>query len=404
MLTTLLKSALTVVVIAFAGVVLLDPGDKILHLKLPLLILALCIWAIRVVCGMVNPGSLKVVAGVLLFALILPAAASLIALLGDTLPVGEPLQFQLIKEFSVLLIIPVVVSERIDLTALILRWSIVIAIFTLLLAGLSLVEPSLFAIVRGIAVETDNAFIRSRAELGLGIGSFYYKTVSVLVFPIAYHLRKMLNGSGKLASAMFTLMFVAAILCSDSRAAVIGVFIVVAFFVTQKLKIAFGWPPALFALLVMVVLPAGYFAAFFHPEELSNATKIGHIHSYARLFNDHPTYLLWGQGADTEFYTQGFEAKTTLTELTYLDLIRWFGIPVAALILGAVVYPIFALAQRANASSYLVVPYIAYLWEAASNPLLICSFGALVVSAMWGRTLLFEAEESSVAQRSLCVE
>jgi len=353
---------------------------------------------------MVNPGTVKVCAGVLLFALIIPATASLIGLLSDALPIGEPPHFQLMKEFSVVLILPVILGEGIDLMTPILRWSIVIAIFTLLLAALSLVSPLLFSVVKGIAIESDNAIIRSRAELGLGIGSFYYKTVSVLVFPIAYHLRNLLNGPRKLMNGFMVLMFIAAVLCSDSRAAAIAVFLVIVFFVIQKVKATVGVGPELLALLLMIVLPAGYFAAFFHPNELSNAAKLGHVHCYAVLFNDHPTYLLWGQGADTEFYTEGFEVKTTLTELTYIDMIRWFGIPVAALILGAVLYPVIVLARRKDDFSYLAVPYVAYLWEAASNPLLICSFGALVVSAMWGRSLLPNSKRPDTVPGTLCIE
>lgn len=405
MFATSSKSALRIAVVIFAGVVLLDPGDNLLHLKLPFLLLTLFIWAVRVICGATSPRSPTMCACILLFALILPAIASLISLFGDTLPVGEPLRLQLIKEFSVLLIIPVIVSEDIDLVVPILRWSVIIAALTLLLAGLSVVAPALFAVARGIAVASGSAIFQERSELGLGIGGFYYKTASLLVFPIAYHLHNLLNGPGKLKSAFLTLMFTAAVLCTDSRAIAIGVFLILVYFVTKKLKTSLGWTPALLALVLMVALPAGYFATFFQRDELSNAAKLGHFRSYAALFNDHPTYLLWGQGADTEFYTEGFQDKTTLTELTYLDLIRWFGVPVSLLIMGAVIYPIFTIAKRGNAStSYLVVAYVAYLWEAVSNPLLVCSFGALVVSAMWQATMRNSVERSDAVRRCLCGE
>lgn len=400
MIATVSKFALKIVVIAFAGIVLLDPGDDVVFVKISLLIL-LSIWIVRVLCGLATPGSLRVCIFVLLFALILPAIASLIALMGDSLPVGAPLKFRMIKEFSMLLIIPVIVSEEIDLVVPILRWSIVIAIITLLLVAVSLVSPPIFAVVKGFAVESGVALIRDRSELGLGIGSFYYKTASILVFPIAYHFRNLLNGQRPLRSMALLMMFVAAVLCTDSRALVIAVFFVAVIFITQKLRNAFGWTPALVALFVMLALPAGYFAAFFHSDDLSNAAKLGHMRSYAELFNDHPTYLLWGQGADTEFYTEGFEDKTTLTEMTYIDLVRWFGIPVAVLIMGAVIYPIFAMARQRNMSSaYLIVPYIGYLWEAASNPLLVSGFGILVVSAMWGTVLLNDPARCRASQET----
>jgi hypothetical protein len=182
-------------------------------------------------------------------------------------------------------------------------------------------------------------------------------------------------------------------LCSGSRGISIGVFFVAISLVFQKIKNTAGLRTALSILVLMLALPIGYFAGFFHPGESSNAAKLGHMRSYVIEFNEHPTYLLWGQGTDTEFYTQGFQAKTTLTELTYLDLIRWFGIPVAVLILIPIFYPIFGLEQRGGTVSYLAIPYAAYLWESASNPLLICSFGALLVSAIWGSVLMREGKQ-----------
>jgi hypothetical protein len=182
-------------------------------------------------------------------------------------------------------------------------------------------------------------------------------------------------------------IFLAALFFAGSRGVALSAFGVVAALVCLKLKTKFGPGVVLFTLLIIPVITGGYFATFFDPENLSNAAKLGHIHSYAVEFDDHPSYLLWGQGTDTEFYSEGFQRKLNETELTYLDMIRWFGIPVTALMLIALLYPAFRLARQANGMSYLVVPYVAYLLGAATNPLLICSFGALIVSAVWGAVL-----------------
>lgn len=386
MLFRISKFVLIAALSSFVAVVLLDPSDEILHLKVPLLILTLCTWVARVVCGMVSPGSAKIWAAILLFALIFPGIATIIGLLGHTLPIGDP-KFQLMKSFAGILLIPLSCSERKDISIYIIRWSFVIATFTLALFVLASSAPLLFAAVAVFTLEKGNAMLGSHSSIGLGIGSVYYKTISVIVFPVAYHLRNLLYRPHKIISLALLIIFLAAVLCSGSRGTLIGIFFVIVALVCQKLKKKFGSKLALAAFLIMLALPAGYFVSFFHPDESSNAAKIGHIRSYAIEFNEHPTYLLWGQGADTEFYTQGFQTKTALTELTYLDLIRWFGLPVAALILIAVFFPIFALTRQENASSYLAVPYFAYLWEAATNPLLVCSAGALVVTAIWGTVL-----------------
>ncbi len=365
---------------------MVDPADNVLHLKLPLLALTLALWMVRVAFGVVKVGNPWILAGVLLFVLIIPGVATLIGILGNSLPPDGP-DFQLMKEFSVLLLIPVISSERIDLTKHIIRWSFVVAIFTLALVALSIWAPTLFVVVRDFFVEKDNAFFRSRSLLGLGIGSFYYKTVGVLVFPMAYFLRNLLDQPGKAVSLFLTATFIAAMLCSDSRATAIAAFLVMLAFLFKKIRTRFGMVTAFSILFIIVLLPTTYFVSFFRSDESSNAAKLGHLRSYAVEFDVHPTYLLWGQGADTEFYTEGFQAKTALTELTYVEMIRWFGIPLALLMLVAIFFPAVALVRRGGAMSFLAPPYIAYLWESASNPLLICSTGLLIVGAVWGVAL-----------------
>jgi len=141
-------------------------------------------------------------------------------------------------------------------------------------------------------------------------------------------------------------------------------------------------------MLIVLYISAGYFMSFFHSSESSNAAKLDHIHSYEIEFTRHPTYLLWGQGADTQFYSEGFQDKTTLTELTYIEMVRWFGFPVAVLLLFIICFPAALLMIRGDETSFMVGPFWAYLLESASNPLLICSTGLLIVSALWACVLM----------------
>jgi hypothetical protein len=387
------KLVLIVSLSAFVAVALIDPSDQMLHLKMPLFILSFGLWTARLVCGMVYTGNLKIWAVILLFAFVFPGVASVIALLGDTLP-GDNTDFALLKSCFVILLIPIVASEGIYLTKHIVGWSFAVAAFTIVLAVLSFVAPLLFSLLCDIASTKEDVMFGSRNSLGLGIGTFYYKTVAVLLFPIAYYLQNLLNRPKKLISCTLMMIFLAAVLCSDSRAVTFGALIVVAALLFEKAKTTFGLSVALSTLFIVVVLPAGYVASFFNPSEASNTAKIGHTQSYAVLFDDHPTYLVWGQGADTEFYSQGYGDKTNKTELSYIEIVRQFGIPVTALILIALFYPVLALASRASSASYLAIPYVAYLFEAGTNPLLLGSTGLLIVSAVWGVVLMHKVEKN----------
>jgi hypothetical protein len=394
MLSKASRFVLIALLSAFVAAVLLDPEDYIRHLHLFLLTLVVAVWAVRVACRLVSPGGLKMWAAILLFAVVLPGMAAIIGLLGHSYTTDE-LRYQIQKYLIVVLLIPVISSEGIDLTKHIFRWSFFIAVIPIALVVAIIFVPSFFFVVFSFTFEKGAMLVRPTHDtIAQGTQSFYYQTVNVAVFPIAYYLRNLLNGPKKIVNCMLVLLFVMAVLGSGSRAAVLGAFMVVAALIYQKLKTKYGFGTAFAALLILVILSGAYFVGFFRPDESSNAAKLGHIRSYMEEFETHPTYLLWGQGTDTVFYDQTWQDKVPLTELTYIDMIRWFGMPVSALMFAALLFPAVALLRRRTADSYLAVPYAVYLWESATNPLLICWAGLLVVSAIWGLVLMQTGRQS----------
>jgi hypothetical protein len=393
MLSKASRFALIVILSAFVAAVLVDPEDYIQHLKLLLLVLALALWVVRVACGIIHPGGFKIWAAILLFAVVLPGTASIIGILGDTLSIDEPL-FQILKSGIVILLIPVVSSEGVDLTKHIIGWSFIIAVFILAAPVLLSFAPSLlFSVAYGLVLAQDLT-ITLRDIFGLGIGTFFYASTPVLLFPIAYYLRNLLDRRKTVISCILVVIFLAAVLCSGSRATIIGALLVVAALVFKKVKTKYGLGVSFSILIIMLAFSVGYFANYFRSDEVSNAIKLGHIRSYIVEFDDHPTYLLWGQGTDTVFYDQSWQNKVLITELSYFDMIRWFGLPVTAVMLIALFYPAFALARRADAMSYLAIPYVAYLYGGATNPVLICWLGLMVVSATWGLVLMHRVRQT----------
>ena len=267
MLNKYSKTVLVVTLSAFVAVVLLDPGDQILHMKLPLFILAIVVWVIRIAFRAANPGCLKMWAAIMLFAFIMPCIASIIGMLDGTLPLNEPRYFQIVKSSSMLLLIPLLASEKFDISKHIVNWSLFIAIMTLALAVLSIVAPLPFLMIGNYILDHENAFISSSGRLGLGIGSIYYKSVSLLLFPISYYFRNLLYYPNKFKSFVLAGIFLASVMCTDNRAMVLGAFSIIAFLVFQKIKKQFGLVPALSILLLMIAIPGGYFATFFNLDD-----------------------------------------------------------------------------------------------------------------------------------------
>lgn len=135
--------------------------------------------------------------------------------------------------------------------------------------------------------------------------------------------------------------------------------------------------------------------------ETSNVIKYAHLPSYAKLFTDHPLYLLIGEGPGTLFYSSGFHRYTTQTEWTYFELLRNYGL-FAIIPLGVVLYPLgtFFRYRKDNYTFGIMGTYVSYLLVAGTNPLLFSSTGMLVLwSAYSYRCILLKKENQNICQK-----
>jgi hypothetical protein len=122
--------------------------------------------------------------------------------------------------------------------------------------------------------------------------------------------------------------------------------------------------------------------AFFDPEEVANNIKLTTLRDYLHIFSD-PATLLFGQGLAVP-YDWSARGPFVLTELTYLELIRNFGIFGALVIFVLLALPLinaifFPTSQRDKA---LAVAWFLYLVMSASNPMLFSSTGILILAGL----------------------
>lgn len=361
---------------------LIDPADRILHLKMPAFLLVELVWFCRwgITKRSIPTRMWMAVTG---FALLVPVLWTVIGLARYGVHNPE-IDFGTAKSFLFLLLVPVLMSENIDLSSLITRTGILVALLTILMVGVSLISPAGFDVLYAFSLSKQNAIVaESRDVIGVGVGMFYYKTSALLVFPFAYYCSRLASpGRVRVRFLLFCLIYGAALLFSGARANFIGEMLIAGCFATRYLVRRLGWAPA----VLIAIAASGIFAITMapklaNPEEASNSIKLGHIQSYEEEFNAHPSILLWGEGADVAFYSKGYEDWTTVTELTYLELVRVFGIPMTLVFL----YCLLWLAIRIFRSGRfgLGMAYATYLLISASNPLLISSTGFLAVCAVW---------------------
>ena len=104
----------------------------------------------------------------------------------------------------------------------------------------------------------------------------------------------------------------------------------------------------------------------------SSDAKDGHLISYNEMFSENPSYILIGEGPGSYFFSKGFNKSVTNTEISYLELVRMFGIFFSVIILCCYCSPFLHIRNIEKGKNLvIVISYIAYLFIAGTNPLLI---------------------------------
>jgi hypothetical protein len=370
-------------------VAFVDPADQIFHLKTPLFALIVLLWIARTIMFGAS-FKLKHLTLLVLTASIIPIFWTIVGILNANANVGEH-ALDTLKSFSFLLLLLIVLQERIDLKMICIQQSIWVAVLTCGLVLVNYFSPIVFATLYAFSLEKQNAMITvSRDPLGIGVGSFYYKTSAVLVLSYGYYLARYLFHKKTWHSFLLTLLFFSALLLSGARANIIATALISIVIMTLKIRRSIGLYPAYIAALVFILAIGGlYTKKFLNPQETSNTVKLGHFESYIALFEEHPLYFAFGQGVNTSFYSSGFEKMTTITELSYFELIRQFGLCIFAIQCFLLIAPIYLLAKRhfPDKDSYLIPSYIGYIFIAGTNPLLVSSTGLLIIVAYWETAL-----------------
>lgn len=146
-------------------------------------------------------------------------------------------------------------------------------------------------------------------------------------------------------------------------------------------------------LLVLIALPLAWLGAdylFTHTlllssDEVSNAGKLRHLQSY---FDDLSLgSFMAGRGLADYYLSTNTMLPTAHTEITPLDMARYFGVPLALLLYTVILFPVARAEAYAGRNLYRVAAMALYIVLSATNPVMFNSYGLLVVLWYWARVL-----------------
>lgn len=118
---------------------------------------------------------------------------------------------------------------------------------------------------------------------------------------------------------------------------------------------------------------------------ISNSIKLSDLDDYFRLFADRKTLLL-GQGLGSYFNT-ATRGYVSITELTYFEFIRRFGLILSLASFILLLYPLARLRLKPYHSvHYIFICYAIYLMACFLQPLLMSSTGMILMSLVLYKT------------------
>jgi len=369
---------------------LVDQSDMFFHLKMPLFIGVFLIWLYRQISMNTRMSAermrrltFSVWIVTLAVAVVIPSIWTLVGTLSHDIHIGDA-PLGLLKTFLFFAIVPVLVTEDIDLISVVIRTGVVVAIITITMFVLNIISYELFVGLFAFLSEKQNAIITpERSFSGIMIGEFYYASCPIMIFPFAYYCARLLDSTQRIfISGLMCALFGVAILASGARADILAMLAVVAIFGLRRILSDWGLIPAIaFGAILLSSALAIFVPTFGNKEESSNSVKLRHAESYLDEFTARPFALIVGEGANQAFYTKGFSSYTINTELTYFEILRIFGLPMTIVFALSGLCLVYRLFSRGPISAG--VAYLMYFLVASSNPLILNSTGFMVLASLY---------------------
>ncbi|MEL4240189.1 hypothetical protein [Shewanella xiamenensis] len=350
---------------------LLDPTNTVLGIKLPLFCLFL-ILSVR--CF--NYSIIKTLPIFLYYTAIIAGATSLFLQSTSYDPIFLANYF---TTGGVLLILPLLNEAYFKyLTDAFLFGCFLISLFTI---GLFV-----FFKVNGVSLIYDfdfkNTFIVTpRSYIGIPFLMVYHKSVCALLVAVGIIFNRMMNDKVNFVSISLIIIFVFALFISATRAnmlAALSLIVAFLFFLFNKNR-HYVLSVIISTLGVFFIFSALIIALNFATDD-SNSIKYGHMVSIYEYLSDNLIYLFFGMGTGSLYYSSGFGAVVPITEVTYFEFIRSFGILISPLLFLMFFFPLFySVLKKMSDQKMFFTSYFVFLVVGGTNPLLIGNLGFLIL-------------------------
>ena len=376
---------ISVVILLLFVVSIFDPADQILSIKVPVFI---CMWLLFLFFklfdgkGVSIPSNLGVY--LLVFIIIIPAVSVLRYICFNTVTDQYLLHLWFcMKPLLFLSVVVVLCDYKIDAAPMIgnllLYFSLCIFIvFALILQGYDVFNSKVINLVyeKGLIQKID-----FRNYGGFKLYYIYFVTAPLLVISTAYYSEKVLVSRGRVKWKYLIFLivsFVSFFLTGSRNSIIISVITPLLVYLVYAKKKLRAYIITLFIGLINLFYWRDIIFAMFNSESQSNLGRLSIFQDYIKVIQI-PSNLLFGQGLGATFYVSAKSRVTWIAELTYLEIIRHYGLFMGGIVIMMLLIPFFRY-KRYSDKKYLLVAYVGYLLMCITNPFLFSSSGMAMLS------------------------
>lgn len=374
---TLVTKLLYIILAIFIFIISLDPGGVILNLKMPLFILLTFLSSFLYLKKKISIP--KSILQIFLLLHIIPLYSICLASISGNLVDMEYAMGHCKSLLFVYLFFTLIVLDFEKIYKIFFVNGCILASITLIIYLYIYFDPITFRVIYDFTKENEIAMLSMRNYYGITVMGTYMKTGPLMFFSYIYALYFMKKN--KLRKALILInMF--AILVAGSRVPVlIGILITSIYIYENKINnkyikyLSFTFFGTAFLAFILILAS--------EKTEVSNMVKFGNFASYmTEIFKG--STPIFGAGLGSVFWGEGFGRFISYSELTYLDLLRIYGLILGSILIFIFNYPIYILLKNWNSISYkykhFCLAYLMYMILSGTNPVLLSSTGMFVYS------------------------
>lgn len=233
-------------------------------------------------------------------------------------------------------------------------------------------------------VENEAAYFGSRSYGGISFYYIYFIASPLLILLLAYESWNLLEKPSVQSAILFLIAVIAMFLSGTRFSMMVAIF-------TLPVVILFRKPSLRNALIIVTVILLAFMVLnevfgdvisnMLSSQEGSNSTKLSYLEGYANIL-DNPISFIFGQGLNAHAWSYEFSEMlsggASKTELTYLEMIRVFGLLGASAFFIGIIY-LFLFRNKVLTEYRWIFPGLAmYLIVSSLNPYIFSSNGMLV--------------------------